>query len=222
MDQISPPVRIVAVVALLFAAAWFTMLKPSDESAPAAVGAAPTATATPVVDSTTRPANTGPGRAVQAAKRAARKQEASDARSSGVSTPPVAATVAKPEAAKPKPTAPAKPGAARAKDTGVPAPVAHAIARHKVLALLFFNPRGADDRVVRRELARVNRHDGKVFVRAVPLRRLSHYARITRGAAVEQSPSVVVIDRKLHAQLLPGYVDRVTIDQAVSDALRAK
>lgn len=227
MDQISPPVRIVAVVALLFAAAWFTMLKPSDEAAP--VASAPAATATPAVDSTTHAANTATGRTVQAAKGAARTQEASDARSSGARssgapTRPVSPAT-KPEPithAKPKPATPAKPGAVVAKATGLPRPVARAIARRQVLVLLFWNPRAADDRIVRQEVERANLHRDHVFVKVAPLRHVSRYVAITQGAEVEQSPSVVVVDRKLHAQLLPGYVDRQTIDQAVSDALRAK
>jgi hypothetical protein len=52
------------------------------------------------------------------------------------------------------------------------------------------------------------------------LSKISRYNRITRGAEVEQSPTVVVVDRELNARTLVGYVDTASIDQAVVDAMR--
>jgi hypothetical protein len=103
---------------------------------------------------------------------------------------------------------------------GLPPRVDAAIADRKVLVLLFFSPRAADDRAVRSELAAVDRHGRKVVVHAAPMRRFARYERITRGAVVAQSPTVVVVDRKREVETLVGYVDHVSIDQAVADALR--
>ena len=53
--------------------------------------------------------------------------------------------------------------------------VVRALSAHKVVALLFFNPRGADDRAVREELATVPSHGGRVVKLAVPLAELTRY-----------------------------------------------
>ena len=47
------------------------------------------------------------------------------------------------------------------------------------------------------------------------------YQAITRGADLEQSPTIVVADRNLKAETLVGFVDAETIQQTVVDALRA-
>jgi hypothetical protein len=109
---------------------------------------------------------------------------------------------------------------AKAKAAGLPQPVKAALADRKVVVLLFWSPRAADDRLVREELAGVDRHGRKVVVHAAPMKRFARYQGITRGATVEQSPTVVVVDRDRKVETLVGYVDRVSIDQAVTDALR--
>ena len=94
------------------------------------------------------------------------------------------------------------------------------VAADKVVVLLFWSPRAADDRAVHAELARVDRHAGKVVVDASPVARIARFQRITRGADVAQSPTVVVVGRDRKVETLVGYVDHVAIDQLVTDALR--
>jgi hypothetical protein len=103
---------------------------------------------------------------------------------------------------------------------GLPKPVRQAIRKDKVLALLFWNPKASDDKAVRAALREVDRKDGRVFVHAAPLKRISRYGRIARGVNVEQSPTIVIADRDLRADTLVGYVDTQTIDQAIVDALQ--
>ena len=95
------------------------------------------------------------------------------------------------------------------------------MADKKVMVLLFWNPKAADDKAVRRAVKGIGSHHGKVAVDVANVADVARYAPITRGVDVQQSPSVVVVDRKLQADLLTGYVDRQTIEQTVSDALRA-
>jgi hypothetical protein len=59
-----------------------------------------------------------------------------------------------------------------------------------------------------------------VFVKTVPVERVSRFGSILRGADVSQAPSVVVVDFALGATTLDGWVDTATIDQAVVDAIR--
>jgi hypothetical protein len=88
------------------------------------------------------------------------------------------------------------------------------------VVLLFWSSRAADDRAVHAELARVDRHAGKVVVDASPVARIARFQRLTRGADVAQSPTVVVVGRDRKVETLVGYVDHVSIDQLVTDALR--
>jgi hypothetical protein len=214
VSQISPPVRILLVAAIAFLAAWMLFLRPKPESVEPAATAPNTQTSAPAV--------TGPGKAVEAAQNAAGK------------------TTAKPGVAKPSTStasAPATEAAnqrvlaleplTREQTKGLPKPVVNALNERKVLAIGVFNTRDkrwakmpADDRAVRRALAKANRYEGKVTVSSVSLRKLSRLYPIVGDLGVAQSPAVVVVDRNRHATVLTGYVDRVSINQAIADARR--
>jgi hypothetical protein len=98
--------------------------------------------------------------------------------------------------------------------------VLKALGRQKVVVLLFWSPKAAEDKAVRKAVANVDRHDGKVLAHATHIKRIAAYGQITRGADVTQSPTVVVVDRNRKVETLVGFVDRPSIDQAVTDALR--
>jgi hypothetical protein len=232
MSQISPPIRILLVCAVAFMAAWMLFLRPStDAGTPAAEAPVPAANA-PTAD---RPVEAGgeqadslAGKAVEAANDASAAADqrveriengtetAADAGSAANATKSTtgnaAAGAEKAPAAK----------AADAAVAGLPKRVARALERKKVVALLFWSPKASEDRSVRTALAGIDRHDGKVLAHATHIKRIAAYQQITRGANVEQSPTIVVIDRNRKVQSLVGYVDRVSIDQAVTDALDAK
>jgi hypothetical protein len=223
MSQISPPLRILLVGSIVFLAAWFAFLRPGDGSETASTPSP--ATTVPAKDPNAA-AQSAPGKAVQSAVEAKDATEAAQAASSGEAPAPAStdstaggatAQTQAPEA--PATGAPAKPGEKAL--SGLPMPVLKAVADHKVLVMLFWNPKAADDRAVRKAVKGIGRHHGKVSVHVANVKDISRYAQITRGVDVQQSPSVVVVDRKLRGDLLTGYVDRVTIEQAVSDALRA-
>jgi hypothetical protein len=209
VSQISPPIRILAIAVLGLIAAWMLVLRPSPdvETPPATTPAA------------TAPGVEGLSNAVDAANGAAAAQEAKDAKvqsATGEATDAAAGTKAAPGSTTSQPAA-----ANAAATKGVlPAPVAKAISDRKVLVLLFWDKDSADDRAVRRELKAVDRWDGEVSVQAAPVKKVSAYARITRGADVSQSPTTLVVDRNLKVTPLVGYVDARSVDQAVLDALR--
>ena len=212
VSQISPPIRIVAIAALGLIAAWMLVLKPKDEPIE------PTAT-TPNVQSS-QPAVSEPGKVAEAAKAAVgatnAKTEATEQLSDEIARKPATATQPGASGAKAGDDAEAVVG----KVTGLPKPVAKAIDDRKVLVLLFWNKDSADDRAVRTELKGVDRWNGQVSVQAASVKKVSRYARITRGADVAQSPTTLVVDRNLKVTPLVGYVDSKSIDQAVLDALR--
>ena len=77
----------------------------------------------------------------------------------------------------------------------LPKDVRKAVRQHKVLVLLFYNNRSADDRAVRRALSHVDHYGNQVFVDAHWIKTVARYQAITRGVDVEQSPTIVVADR---------------------------
>jgi hypothetical protein len=220
VSQISPPVRILLIGAVVFLAAWFTVLRPK----PAAIEPVTTPTTT-----TTTPA-TGPGKAVDAAKTAAAeasaaaKARAGETQSTpGTATAPATTTTA-PTAKAETPSPIAIPADTLAK---LPKTVAAALETRKVLVLAVFGdeatrwrPLADDDRFVRNALRDVNRYDGQVLVKQIPAGKLSGYGPLVNGLDVNQTPSIVVIDRDLKGKVLTGYVDRVAINQAIADARR--
>jgi len=209
MSQISPPIRILLVCAVAFMAAWMTVLKPKPVTAEPEAPAITHSTAQSAAGKFAQRAQAAKATAESAAAKAAGEDTTAAAGASAATTPATTATggVAAPAA---KPARPA----------GLPARVRTALAGDKVVVLLFWTPGAADDRAVRGELADVQRHGGRVVVQAAPVAQIARYQRITRGADVVQSPTVVVVGRDRKAETLVGYVDHVSIDQLVTDALR--
>jgi hypothetical protein len=97
--------------------------------------------------------------------------------------------------------------------------VSRALAEHKVLALLFYNPAAADDQAVRQELAAVPARGPTVFKLAVPLNELTRYSVVTSQVPVNVAPTLVLIDRRRQASTIVGFADRFEIEQRVLDAL---
>lgn len=215
MSQVSPPLRILLVGAVLFMAVWFAALRPGgEEPAPAPAPAGNAATGAPAVSP--------PGKVAEAAKGAATAASGAAAERAGEAP---AATAPGTAATAPSATATTGGTPAATKSTvasALPASVAKAVAANKVLVLYFWNPKALDDRAMRREVRGVDRHRGKVVVHVAKIGDIARYAPITRGAEVQQSPSVVVVGRDRTAEKLEGYHSRRAVNQAVSDALRSK
>ncbi len=220
MSQISPPLRIALVATLAFVAVWMMFLRPKPEELPVT----PAATAEPAVAAGGKTADSAAGRAVEKANLSAADADAkAQALADGASPSATAAdsTAGTSATASAAPTSAGVPDPSPEALAQLPADVARAVRRDKVIALLFWDSGAADDRRVRRALRDIGRHDGKVFVKAAAISDLSRYAPITRGANVEQAPTLVVVDSGLRAESLVGYVARTTIRQALSDAIRA-
>jgi hypothetical protein len=102
----------------------------------------------------------------------------------------------------------------------LPAPVSRALRKNKVVVLLFWSPRGVDDRAVKSAVDALPRHGGKVAVFTDRLKRLARYTKVTAGANIVQTPTLVVTDKKGEARVATGYLDPTTVEQYVVDALR--
>ena len=207
VSQISPPIRIVLVLAVAVLGAYMLFLRPKPEEIP------------PVEPAGTSVSEPGKVRdaaedAVDAANGQLAQQESVDGVDAGESA---AATKAGKQGSGKAAGAAAAPGKGL---KGLPKPLRKAIRDDKMLVVLFSNGTSYDDKAVEKALTKINRWDGRVYVHTAPLKKISKYGRIARGVNVEQSPTVVVADRGLQAETLVGFVDGATIDQAVVDARR--
>jgi hypothetical protein len=214
VSQISPPIRIVLVLAVAVMGVYMLFLRPKNEVAPPAEPAPNVQTGAPAVSKPGKVAQAAQG-AVNAANGQLESQESVDGVDAGEAAAGTqSATKGTAQATKAAAATPAV-------DTkGLPKPIAKAIRHHKAVVLLFWNGKSADDEAVHAALKKVDRWDGRVYVASAPIKQISKYGRIARGVDVEQSPTVVVADPKLRAETLVGYVDAKTIDQAVVDAFR--
>ena len=180
--------RILLVGAVVFLAAWFTLLRPKAAEVPP-----PTTTTTATTPATT---NADP-----ATKAGTATTTAPDPKPAEVAAIPDEAL-----AKLPKDVA----EALTAKKTLVLGVIADGETDYRPLA--------DDDRYVRNALRDVNRYDGEVFVKTVKASNLSRYGSMVNDLNVKQTPSVVVIDRELKGRVLTGYVDRIAINQVIADA----
>jgi hypothetical protein len=221
MEQVSRPMQALLLTTVAFALLWFVALRPKAGTSGEPAAAAPAQT----VPAKPRSALPGPlGSSVDRARDAKSTGDAAAAAQSGEPAPAVTpappaaatATTAKPAPAVAKP----KPKPARAQ--GAPAGVTRALARGHVAVLLFYSAGGSDDRAVRGEVAGVSRRGGKVYVKAVPVSRLSRYREVLTGVQVLQTPSVVILRRGKDPVLLAGYTDRTEIDQITAARLRKR
>lgn len=207
MSQISPPIRIVLIAAVAFLAAWMLFLRPKAE---------PTAPSTPAAK--TAPGVKGLSSDIDKAKAASATSDAANAKIQAASgeaqTGSSAATGTASKAA------PAKGAAANAATAGLPRRVQKALNAKKVLVLFFYNPKSADDVATKKAVKKIDRWGGQVVVQSSDVKYVSRYTKVAKGADVEQTPTVVVVDRNAKAERLVGYQDTRSLDQAVVDALR--
>ncbi len=101
-----------------------------------------------------------------------------------------------------------------------PAAVSAALRADRPLALLFYNPAGADDLDVRAELDGL-RLPARVLKLAVPIAQVARYAAITQQLAINGAPTLVIVDRAHQATTIVGFASafeiRARIDAALAD-----
>jgi hypothetical protein len=192
MANLPRPLIGLLVATIAFFAVWTVALRPSSSGGPVASS------------SHAAPAATPPKPAASA------HADAAAAASHGATATPASATKAKPVV----------------KHTVTPqqrqSTIKTALNKHRVVAILFFNPAAADDRAVKHELDAIPARGGKVVKLAVPLSELSRYPVITNQVQVTESPTLVLIDGQHKADMLTGFLDQLELSQRVSDALAVK
>ena len=187
-------VGLVAVLALFM----FTRSRGTQEEAPAPEAPAASAPSEKTPSESAAPSKSAPS------------ESAAPSGSAGAQ----AATPSKPAVA-PGPTA----GPNATKSRTLPAPVKTALDKNKVVVLLIWNPRGGDDKTVKKAVDGLSRRNGKVAVFTDKPENLARYTSITAATELQQTPTVIFVNRKKVARKATGYLDSVTLDQYVTDAL---
>jgi hypothetical protein len=218
MASLPRPLIGLLVASVAFFAVWTVALKPSKSGGPVSSSSSPSAAASQPKPAASQPKPAAPAHADA-------KATVSHAATAHAATASHASASVSASAAKAKPVA--KPAAKpAAKHTVTPqqrqSAIENALNKHRVLAILFFNPAAADDQAVKHELDAIPARGGKVVKLAVPLSELTRYPVITNQVQVTESPTLVLIDGKHKADMLTGYLDQLELSQRVSDALAVK
>jgi hypothetical protein len=110
--------------------------------------------------------------------------------------------------------------------SGVPAMqsvVEGELKRGKVVAVLFWNPKGAVDDAVRRELRAAGRaQHGKLAVHVARSNQVGSFGSFTHTVQVYSTPTILLINTKGSTSSLTGLTDAFSIGQAVKEVKRAK
>jgi hypothetical protein len=93
----------------------------------------------------------------------------------------------------------------------------------KVVAVLFWNPKGAVDVTVRRELRAAGRaQHGKLAVHVARSSQVGSFGSFTHAVQVYSTPTILLINAKGNTSSLAGLTDAFSIGQAIKEVKRAK
>jgi hypothetical protein len=93
----------------------------------------------------------------------------------------------------------------------------------RTVAVLFWNPKGTVDAVVRRELAAARRAlGGKLAVHVARSSEVGSFGSFTRTVRVYATPTILLINTHGKTSSSAGLIDAFGIEQAVREVKRAK
>jgi hypothetical protein len=88
----------------------------------------------------------------------------------------------------------------------------------RVVTILFWNPKASDDTSVRAQLQRVaSKLRGSVSAHYALADQVGAFGSITHGVQVYGTPTVLIVNKRGHAQTLSGLTDAYAIEQAISE-----
>lgn len=92
----------------------------------------------------------------------------------------------------------------------------------KVVAILFWNPKGSVDLAVQRELRAVGHAlGGKLAVKDAEADQVGAFGSITHAVQVYQTPTILIVNKHGQATALTGLTDVFSIEQAIDEARHA-
>jgi hypothetical protein len=250
MTQISRPFQIALAALVLFAALWFVVLHGHGSSSSSSEASAPATSSASAAASSSTPAAGASAAAKSpsagAAKAGAHKAQHSASSGSGelkrtidkargavahshraapAKTHSSSHAASKPTVSKAtagKPAAKAAPKAAVASANTQQAVEAQ-LKQGKVVAVLFWNPKGTVDRVVRRELqAASHSAHGGLAVHQALAGEIGAFGSFTKAVQVFATPTMLLIDGPGKTSSLTGLTDTFGIEQAVREVKQAK
>ncbi|MEI2703660.1 MAG: hypothetical protein V9E83_14845 [Baekduia sp.] len=224
MSNVSRPIQILLAAVVVFAVAWFLVLKPGDEDT-----VEPQAQA-PGVTGLTNAVNQAKGAAKTSEERSAKAENATGTEPATTPTPAkttkttTSTTVKKTTTPAPSGTGAVTPAGPPVNDparsSGDPADgLLDKLTGDRVVILLFTGD-GADDRKAIRAVRAADRELDGVIVRVTQLRNVGKYATITDKLGINQAPSTIIIGSDKVAQVLTGIIDAKVVKQYVGDARR--
>jgi hypothetical protein len=203
MGTLPRPLLAALVIVAAFAAAWMLVLRPHASTS-----------------SSTTPAASAPVTSAPAA--AAATPKAKPKATSAAAAKPEAATKAKAVAH------PVAPPASSASVTALSANPAAAVATAtaalkagKVLAVLFVNPKGADDQVDMTSLGQARVDRSHVVELSLPIQDVAKLSAVTDSVQVTTSPTLVVVDGHHRATTVTGFSDPLEYQQTIASAVAA-
>lgn len=252
MAQLSRPYQIALAALVLFAAVWFVALGGHAPNSTGGSGSSPAAS-TPAPSAKAAAPSSAPGvqglsRAIAKAKGAVAtsqqnakqlEQKAAQASGATATTAPTVASGAssttsrstKSTSSTPSATAPAARGTATPARPAMQATVEKELRQGNVVALLFWNPKGADDVIVHRELqgllaqhrrvAAGTAHANKLVVHEALAGQVASFGTITRGVQVYGTPTLLIVNKHGVATTLTGLQDSYSIHQAIEEARKS-
>jgi len=251
MMQLSRPYQIALTAMGLLAVVWFVALRghssgtegsgssPPAASSPAAKPSAPSSVyhgSAPGVEGLTRAIQKARGAVAQSETNAKQLQEkAAQASSSTQAAPAQAATGTSTTGSQAKPSVnshapattkkgPPGSGASGSKagsSVRMQGTVEGELKAGKLVAILFWNPKGSVDQAVRRELQAVGQAlGGKIAVHEAPASQVGSFGSFTRTVQVYSTPTILLINKHGQTRSLAGLTDAFSIEQAIAEAKR--
>ncbi|MCW3034293.1 MAG: hypothetical protein JWM60_2638 [Solirubrobacterales bacterium] len=141
----------------------------------------------------------------------------STTKSTGTASTPATKTSA-PAPSKPASPAAGKPAVANSRQHSVEAQ----LAQGKIAVILFWDPKGADDRVTRKALGSLRGNSSlKIAIDEAPASQVTSFGTITRGVQVYGTPTLLFVNKHGRAVTLTGLQPAYAIAQAVREARHA-
>ncbi len=242
MAQISRPFQIALAVVALLGLVWvFALHRPSSSSTAAKASAEhEVAAATSAKAKATKAASSAPGvagltgavakahGAVTTSEKNAKQLEEKSAQASA-STPTTANSTPAPAHTAPqaKTIAPAHPTSPSPSHSKTPSLarqhlVEDELTQGRIVALLFWSPKGADDAAVRSAIEKLAKSDHGLSVHVVAAKEVASFGSITRGIQVYGTPTTLIVGAHGKTQTLNGLQDAYAIRQAINEARHSK
>jgi hypothetical protein len=247
MAQLSRPFQIALAAVVLFAVVWFVALNghgSSSGSTPVASTPAPTpapaaqekAVASSKVYHGAAPGLEGLTRDIDRTHHAVAKTQgqeqkiagtAAEAKSQGAGNSSSTTVVTRHGASGTSTTVVTKhvvhtPAPSQAASNGIPAQqaaVESELKQGKVVLVLFWNPKGADDVAVRKEVQAVEKKlGGKIAVHDAFADQVSSFGSITKAIQVYQTPTILFVNDKGLTTTTTGFTDAFAIEQTIDEA----